>query len=61
MEPHRHAAAVAQILGWLTQADQSRASRKPVLAGAIAPVPRFQPSFSLFSTRTWLELAIPAR
>jgi hypothetical protein len=32
MEPHRHAAAVAQILGWLTQADQSRASRKPVLA-----------------------------
>ena len=32
MEPHRHAAAVAQILAWLKQADQSRGSRKPVLA-----------------------------
>jgi hypothetical protein len=32
MEPHRHDAAVAQILAWLKQADQSRGSRKPVLA-----------------------------
>jgi hypothetical protein len=32
MEPHRHAAAVAQILAWLEQADKSRGNRKPVLA-----------------------------
>jgi hypothetical protein len=32
MEPHRHDAAVAQVLAWLQQADQSRGSRKPVLA-----------------------------
>ena len=32
MEPHRHDAAVAQVLAWLKQADQSRGSRKPVLA-----------------------------
>ncbi len=32
MEPHRHDAAVAQILGWLEQALQSRGCRKPVLA-----------------------------
>jgi hypothetical protein len=32
MEPHRHAAMVDQILAWLEQADQSRGSRKPVLA-----------------------------
>jgi hypothetical protein len=32
MEPHRHDASVTQILAWLKQADQSRGSRKPVLA-----------------------------
>jgi hypothetical protein len=32
MEPHRHDAAVAQVLAWLEQADQSRGGRKPVLA-----------------------------
>jgi hypothetical protein len=32
MEPHRHDAAVAQVLAWLDQADQSRGGRKPVLA-----------------------------
>ena len=32
MEPHRHAASVAQVLAWLEQADTSRGSRKPVLA-----------------------------
>jgi hypothetical protein len=32
MEPHRHAATVNQVLAWLEQADQSRGSRKPVLA-----------------------------
>jgi hypothetical protein len=32
MEPHRHAAAVIQVLAWLEQADQSRGGRKPVLA-----------------------------
>jgi hypothetical protein len=32
MEPHHHDAAVAQVLAWLEQADQSRGSRKPVLA-----------------------------
>jgi hypothetical protein len=32
MEPHRHDAAVAQILRWLEQAFQSRGCRKPVLA-----------------------------
>ena len=32
MEPHCHAAAVDQVLAWLEQADQSRGSRKPVLA-----------------------------
>jgi hypothetical protein len=32
MEPHFHDAAVAQVLAWLEQADQSRGNRKPVLA-----------------------------
>jgi hypothetical protein len=32
MEPHHHDAAVAQVLAWLEQADQSRGNRKPVLA-----------------------------
>jgi hypothetical protein len=32
MEPHHHDAAVAQVLTWLEQADQSRGNRKPVLA-----------------------------
>jgi hypothetical protein len=32
MEPHRHDAAVTQVLAWLKQADQSRGNRKPVLA-----------------------------
>jgi hypothetical protein len=32
MEPHRHDAAVAQVLAWLEQADQLRGGRKPVLA-----------------------------
>ena len=32
MEPHRRDAAVAQVLAWMQQADQSRGSRKPVLA-----------------------------
>jgi hypothetical protein len=32
MEPHRHDAAVAQVLAWLKQAYQSRGGRKPVLA-----------------------------
>ncbi len=32
MEPHRHDAAVAQVLAWLKQADQSRGNRRPVLA-----------------------------
>ncbi len=32
MEPHRHDAAVDQVLAWLEQADQSRGGRKPVLA-----------------------------
>jgi hypothetical protein len=32
MEPHRDGAAVAQVLAWLQQADQSRGNRKPVLA-----------------------------
>ena len=32
MEPHRHDAAVDRVLAWLEQADQSRGSRKPVLA-----------------------------
>jgi hypothetical protein len=32
MEPHYHDAAVAQVLAWLEQADQSRGNRKPVLA-----------------------------
>ena len=32
MEPHRHAAAVAQVLKWLGQAYASRGGRKPVLA-----------------------------
>jgi hypothetical protein len=32
MEPHRHDAAVGQVLAWLEQADQSRGNRKPVLA-----------------------------
>ncbi len=32
MEPHRHDAAVAQVLAWLEQAYQSRGGRKPVLA-----------------------------
>jgi hypothetical protein len=32
MEPHRHDAAVEQVLAWLEQADKSRGNRKPVLA-----------------------------
>jgi hypothetical protein len=32
MEPHRHDAAVAQVLAWLKQAHASRGNRKPVLA-----------------------------
>ena len=32
MEPHHHEAAVAQVLAWLEEADQSRGNRKPVLA-----------------------------
>jgi hypothetical protein len=32
MEPHRHDAAVAQVLAWLEQGDKSRGNRKPVVA-----------------------------
>ena len=32
VEPHRHAAAVAQVLAWLEPAHNSRGDRKPVLA-----------------------------
>src|SRR4051812_18311466 len=32
MAPHLHAAQVARVLAWLTQADASRGPRKPVLA-----------------------------
>jgi hypothetical protein len=42
MDPHLHAAQVAQVLAWLKQADASRGSRKPVLAagrdGVFVPI-----------------------
>jgi hypothetical protein len=55
MEPHRQEAAVAQILGWLAQADRSSGSRKPVLAvgrdGLMLPV-RSQGSYREGATAT---------
>src|SRR4051812_4364568 len=42
MAPHLHAAQVARVLAWLTQADASRGPRKPVLAagrdGVFVPI-----------------------
>jgi hypothetical protein len=56
MEPHRHDASVAQILAWLKQADQSRGSRKPVLAvgrdGLTVPI-RGEPCYREGATATF--------
>ena len=55
MEPHRHDTAVAQVLAWLEQADQSRGSRKPVLAigrdGLMLPI-RGEPCYREGATAT---------
>jgi hypothetical protein len=55
MEPHYHDAAVAQVLAWLEQADQSRGNRKPVLAigrdGLMLPI-RDEPCYREGATAT---------